>query len=55
MFDADRLNLWRVGITPHPRYLSTAPAQRPDSIAWARELNRVAAPEWGAIFSSVPR
>lgn len=37
-WDSDRLNLWRVGIRPSPRYLSTAPAQSHDRIHWARDL-----------------
>lgn len=37
-WDADRLNLWRVGIKPDPAYLSTAPARRRSTIDWAREL-----------------
>ena len=34
-WDADRLDLGRVGITPNPRYLSTAIAKRPETIRWA--------------------
>jgi len=34
-WDSDRLNLGRVGITPHPSRLCTAAAKRPDTIAWA--------------------
>jgi hypothetical protein len=37
-WDSDRLNLWRVGHEPDPRYLSTATARRPERIAWALEL-----------------
>jgi uncharacterized protein len=37
-WDSDRLNLWRVLIEPHPRYLSTAEARRPERIAWAEGL-----------------
>jgi uncharacterized protein len=39
-WDADRLDLGRVGITPHPRYLCTEPARRPDTIVWAEERSR---------------
>src|SRR3954471_16336201 len=34
-WDADRLDLGRVGITPHPRYLCTEVAKRPATIRWA--------------------
>jgi uncharacterized protein len=34
-WDADRLDLGRVGITPDPGYLGTAAARRPEMIAWA--------------------
>lgn len=34
-FDADRLDLARVGKTPKPKYLSTTSAQDPSMIAWA--------------------
>ena len=34
-WDADRLDLGRVGITPHPRYLGTEMARRPATIKWA--------------------
>ncbi len=34
-WDADRLDLGRVGITPDPSRLCTAVAKRPETIAWA--------------------
>lgn len=34
-WDADRLDLARVGIQPHPRHLCTAAARSADVIAWA--------------------
>jgi uncharacterized protein len=34
-WDADRLDLGRVGIAPDPLYLGTIPAKRPETIAWA--------------------
>ena len=37
-WDADRLNLWRVGITPDPRFLSTEAARSEERIAWAHGL-----------------
>ena len=37
-WDADRLNLWRVGRRPDPRLLSTQAAKSEDRILWARDL-----------------
>ena len=37
-WDADRLNLWRVGRRPDPRFLSTEAARSEERIGWAREL-----------------
>ncbi len=37
-WDADRLNLWRVGRRPHPRLLSTEAARSGERIVWARDL-----------------
>ncbi len=37
-WDADRLNLWRVGIRPDPRLLSTQAAKSEGRIASARDL-----------------
>lgn len=34
-WDSDRLDLGRVGITPHPSRLCTAAAKRPETIKWA--------------------
>jgi uncharacterized protein len=34
-WDADRLDLGRVGITPSPYYLNTEAAKRPETIKWA--------------------
>jgi uncharacterized protein len=51
-WDADRLDLGRVGIRPDPRYFSVAVAQDPDLIAWAdsrarrRVVPEFAAKEW---------
>ena len=36
-WDADRLDLGRVGITPDPYFLSTEAARRPETIRWADE------------------
>jgi hypothetical protein len=35
-WDADRLNLLRVGMTPDARFMSTAEGRRPERIEWAR-------------------
>ena len=37
-WDADRLNLWRVGIKPDPLFLSTGAARSEERIAWAYDL-----------------
>ena len=34
-WDSDRLDLGRVGVTPHPSRLCTAAAKRPEMIQWA--------------------
>jgi uncharacterized protein len=39
-WDADRLNLWRVGIIPDPRFLSTEAARSEERIAWANDLQQ---------------
>ncbi|MDB5296655.1 MAG: hypothetical protein JWO31_2638 [Phycisphaerales bacterium] len=37
-WDADRLNLWRVGVRPDPAFLSTETARRPEVIERAAKL-----------------
>ena len=37
-WDADRLNLWRIGVRPDPKYLSTAAARRAEAIERAAKL-----------------
>ena len=39
-WDADRLNLWRVGTEPDPAFLSTAAAREPQRIAAAEPLQQ---------------
>lgn len=39
-WDADRLDLLRVGIRPDPRYLVTDAARDPEVLAWAMERSR---------------
>jgi uncharacterized protein len=39
-WDADRLNLWRVGFEPDPAFLSTGAARSEDRIVWARNLQQ---------------
>jgi uncharacterized protein len=52
-WDADRLDLGRVGVTPHPSRLCTAVARRPDIINWAngracfRLVPEFVKDEWG--------
>jgi uncharacterized protein len=52
-WDADRLDLGRVGITPHPSRLCTAAAKRPETIKWADGraslgvIPEIVTKEWG--------
>jgi uncharacterized protein len=52
-WDADRLDLGRVGITPHPSRLCTDAARRPETLAWAdgranlRVVPGLVAEAWG--------
>jgi uncharacterized protein len=39
-WDADRLNLWRVGIVPDPTWLSTNEAKTRERILWASKLQK---------------
>lgn len=48
-WDADRLNLWRVGIEPNPALLSTAAARDPKMIGRGRALQDEPAPSWAAL------
>lgn len=45
-WDADRLNLWRLGRRPLPRFLSTNAARDPETIEWARELQGHPLDDW---------
>lgn len=49
-WDADRLNLWRVGIYPDPQYLSTAEASRPETIGWASDEVWDVPPTWHDLY-----
>lgn len=48
-WDADRLNLWRVGIRPEAQLLSTRPAQEPVMIHGARSFHGLAY-TWDDLF-----
>jgi uncharacterized protein len=56
-WDADRLDLGRVGITPHPSRLCTDVAKRPDTIKWAdgrasfAVVPELVVEEWGVELS----
>ena len=53
-WDGDRLNLWRVGKTPNPRLLSTAPARDPGLIAEAAAFH--GRPQsWESLFAAYDR
>ncbi len=49
-YDADRLNLWRVGTVPDPRLLSTAPAREPETIRRCSAAVREPAP-WPGLLA----
>lgn len=53
-WDADRLNLWRVGIAPEARLLSTRPAREPELIDEARSFHGLAY-SWDDLFESFAR
>ncbi len=52
-WDADRLDIGRVGIVPEPEYLNTEVAKRPETIQWADDRARIRvipeliAQQWG--------
>ncbi len=48
-WDADRLDLWRVGVRPSPVLLSTAAARDPAMIERGRVLQGEPAPPWAAL------
>lgn len=50
-WDADRLNLWRLGMRPDPAFLSTPAARTPEMISWARGLEGERM-SWGQIFDA---
>ena len=49
-WDADRLNLWRVGITPDTRLLSTTAARDPELIAEAASFHGLPL-SWESLFA----
>jgi uncharacterized protein len=49
--DADRLNLWRVGITPDAKFLSTDAALDPEIQRWSRSLHGHAR-DWEALLQA---
>jgi len=53
-WDADRLNLWRVGRSPEPRFLSTSLARLPKWLEAARCLQSQRF-EWAEIYSRYQR
>jgi uncharacterized protein len=50
-FDADRLNLWRVGTTPEAKYLSTDFALDDDLQHWSKSLHGHAR-DWAELFQA---
>ena len=53
-WDADRLNLWRVGKRPDPAYLSTEPARQPEWIERGRSL-AAATYDWPTVAEAFTR
>jgi uncharacterized protein len=53
-WDADRLCLWRIGVTPDPKLLSTPAAKDPETIRWARGLQG-AFFEWPHLYADFGR
>lgn len=53
-WDADRLTLWRVGVIPDPRWLSTQTAQDSGYIAWARTVYTQPR-DWDALYDGLAR
>jgi uncharacterized protein len=49
-WDADRLNLWRIGRKPQPRFLSTQAAKRPVFVDWSEYVERQSF-SWGKVFA----
>jgi len=49
-WDADRLNLWRVGIRPEPARLCTGAARGRELILWAQGLHETA-PTWEEVLA----
>jgi uncharacterized protein len=60
-WDADRLDLGRVGITPHPSRLCTDVAKRPETITWADEratlgvIPEIVLTKWGIDLNKSPQ
>ncbi len=60
-WDSDRLDLGRVGITPHPSRLCTEVAKRPETIKWAdgraafRVVPKFVLDDWGIDLKDEPR
>jgi uncharacterized protein len=50
-FDADRLNLWRVGKTPEAKYLSTDAALEDELQHWSKSLHGYAR-DWAALLKA---
>jgi uncharacterized protein len=49
-WDADRLNLWRIGRKPQPQFLSTQAAKRPVFVDWSEYVERQSF-SWDNIFA----
>jgi uncharacterized protein len=45
-WDSDRLDLWRVGSKPSPRFMSTPIGGQEATIQWSKSLLAIEPPEW---------
>jgi uncharacterized protein len=48
-WDSDRLDLWRVGSEPSPRFMSTPLAGKEETILWAESNVAIEPPGWRAL------
>jgi len=53
-WDADRLNLWRIGVRPNPQLLSTIAAQRPETLAQSEAMEGQRH-SWGEIAARIEK
>ena len=52
-WDSDRLDLWRVGSTPSPRFMSTPLAGQEETIQWSHSILEIEPPGWTDLADQV--